>query len=91
VPSPAACPVHTWLPEVAGPASAVLSAVLLGTGMYAVIGFLAIARARPGGTCPRAVLLGSSPATRYRPSGWRNCGTAGSSAAAARAGKRYNW
>jgi formate hydrogenlyase subunit 3/multisubunit Na+/H+ antiporter MnhD subunit len=50
-------PMRTWLPEAPGPASAVPCAALLSTGMYAVIGFLAIARARLGDTCPRAVLL----------------------------------
>jgi hydrogenase-4 component F len=54
-------PMHTWLPdahaEAPSPASAMLSAALLNTGMYAVIRFLAIARARLGDTYPRAVLL----------------------------------
>ncbi len=54
-------PMHTWLPdahaEAPSPASAMLSAGLLNTGMYAVIRFLAIARARLGDTYPRAVLL----------------------------------
>ena len=54
-------PMHTWLPdahaEAPSPASAMLSAALLNTGMYAIIRFLAIAHARLGGTYPRAVLL----------------------------------
>jgi hydrogenase-4 component F len=54
-------PMHTWLPdahaEAPSPASAMLSAGLLNTGMYAVIRFLAITRARLGDTYPRAVLL----------------------------------
>jgi hydrogenase-4 component F len=54
-------PMHTWLPdahaEAPSPASAMLSAALLNTGMYAVIRFLAITQARLGGTYPRAVLL----------------------------------
>ena len=54
-------PMHTWLPdahaEAPSPASAMLSAALLNTGMYAIIRFLAIAQARLGPTFPRAVLL----------------------------------
>jgi hydrogenase-4 component F len=54
-------PMHTWLPdahaEAPSPASAMLSAALLNTGMYAIIRFLAIAHARLGTTYPRAVLL----------------------------------
>ena len=54
-------PMHTWLPdahaEAPSPASAMLSAALLNTGMYAIIRFLAIAQARLGHTYPRAVLL----------------------------------
>jgi len=54
-------PMHTWLPdahsEAPSPASAMLSAALLNTGMYAIIRFLAIARARLGDQYPRAVLL----------------------------------
>jgi hydrogenase-4 component F len=54
-------PMHTWLPdahaEAPSPASAMLSAALLNTGMYAIIRFLAITHARLGGTFPRAVLL----------------------------------
>jgi hydrogenase-4 component F len=54
-------PMHTWLPdahaEAPSPASAMLSAALLNTGMYAIIRFLAIANARLGDTYPRAVLL----------------------------------
>jgi hydrogenase-4 component F len=53
--------MHTWLPdahaEAPSPASAMLSAALLNTGMYAIIRFLAIAQARLGHTYPRAVLL----------------------------------
>jgi hydrogenase-4 component F len=54
-------PMHTWLPdahaEAPSPASAMLSAALLNTGMYAIIRFLAIARARLGDDFPRGVLL----------------------------------
>ena len=54
-------PMHTWLPdahaEAPSPASAMLSAALLNTGMYAIIRFFAIAHARLGETYPRAVLL----------------------------------
>jgi len=54
-------PMHTWLPdahaEAPSPASAMLSGALLNTGMYAIIRFLAIARARLGETYPRGVLL----------------------------------
>jgi len=54
-------PMHTWLPdahaEAPSPASAMLSAALLNTGMYAIIRFLAIAHGRLGTTYPRAVLL----------------------------------
>ncbi len=54
-------PMHTWLPdahaEAPSPASAMLSAALLNTGMYAIIRFLAIAHARLGATYPRAVLM----------------------------------
>jgi len=54
-------PMHTWLPdahaEAPSPASAMLSAALLNTGMYAIIRFWAIAHARLGNTYPRAVLL----------------------------------
>jgi hydrogenase-4 component F len=54
-------PMHTWLPdahaEAPSPASAMLSAALLNTGMYAIIRFLAIAQHRLGATYPRAVLL----------------------------------
>jgi hydrogenase-4 component F len=54
-------PMHTWLPdahaEAPSPASAMLSAALLNTGMYAIIRFLAIARAGLGDTFPRGVLL----------------------------------
>jgi len=54
-------PMHTWLPdahaEAPSPASAMLSAALLNTGMYAIIRFLAIAHARLGSAYPRAVLL----------------------------------
>ncbi len=54
-------PMHTWLPdahaEAPSPASAMLSAALLNTGMYAIIRFLAITQARLGPTFPRTVLL----------------------------------
>jgi len=54
-------PMHTWLPdahaEAPSPASAMLSAALLNTGMYAIIRFLAIARAGLGPEFPRVVLL----------------------------------
>jgi hydrogenase-4 component F len=54
-------PMHTWLPdahaEAPSPASAMLSAALLNTGMYAIIRFLAITQARLGTGFPRAVLL----------------------------------
>jgi hydrogenase-4 component F len=54
-------PMHTWLPdahaEAPSPASAMLSAALLNTGMYAIIRFLAIARVRLGGSFPQGVLL----------------------------------
>jgi len=54
-------PMHTWLPdahaEAPSPASAMLSAALLNTGMYAIIRFLAITHARLGDGFPRAVLL----------------------------------
>ena len=48
--------MHTWLPdahaEAPSPASAMLSAALLNTGMYAIIRFLAIARAGLGRRIP---------------------------------------
>ena len=54
-------PMHTWLPdahaEAPSPASAMLSAALLNTGMYAIIRFLAIARVRLGDAYPQRVLL----------------------------------
>jgi hydrogenase-4 component F len=54
-------PMHTWLPdahaEAPSPASAMLSAALLNTGMYAIIRFLAIARTGLGPEFPRVVLL----------------------------------
>ena len=54
-------PMHTWLPdahaEAPSPASAMLSAALLNTGMYAIMRFLAIARAGLGDGFPRGVLL----------------------------------
>ena len=54
-------PMHTWLPdahaEAPSPASAMLSAALLNTGMYAIIRFLAIAKAGLGDEFPRVVLL----------------------------------
>jgi hydrogenase-4 component F len=55
-------PMHTWLPdahaEAPSPASAMLSAALLNTAMYAIIRFLSIASARLGPAFPRDVLLG---------------------------------
>jgi hydrogenase-4 component F len=54
-------PMHTWLPdahaEAPSPASAMLSAALLNTGMYAIIRFLAIARVNLGPTYPQTVML----------------------------------
>jgi hydrogenase-4 component F len=54
-------PMHTWLPdahaEAPSPTSAMLSAALLNTGMYAIIRFLAIAKAGLGDTYVRNVLL----------------------------------
>jgi hydrogenase-4 component F len=54
-------PMHTWLPdahaEAPSPASAMLSAALLNTGMYAIIRFLAIAGTGLGPEFPRLVLL----------------------------------
>ncbi len=54
-------PMHTWLPdahaEAPSPASAMLSAALLNTGMYAIIRFLAITQARLGTTFPHVMLL----------------------------------
>ncbi len=54
-------PMHTWLPdahaEAPSPGSAMLSAALLNTGMYAIIRFFAIARAALGPEFPRVVLL----------------------------------
>lgn len=54
-------PMHTWLPdahaEAPSPASAMLSAALLNTGMYAIIRFLAITKVGIGADFPRAVLL----------------------------------
>ncbi len=54
-------PMHTWLPdahsEAPSPASAMLSAALLTTGMYAIIRFRAIAEAGVGSRYPDAVLL----------------------------------
>ena len=54
-------PMHTWLPdahsEAPSPASAMLSAALLNTGMYAIIRFLAIARIGLGDAYVRNVLL----------------------------------
>ncbi len=54
-------PMHTWLPdahaEAPSPASAMLSAALLNVGMYAIMRFLAITRARLGDGYPRGVLL----------------------------------
>jgi hydrogenase-4 component F len=54
-------PMHTWLPdahsEAPSPASAMLSAALLTTGMYAIIRFQAIAAATLGPSYPGTVLL----------------------------------
>ncbi|MGC2169405.1 MAG: proton-conducting transporter membrane subunit [Acidimicrobiales bacterium] len=54
-------PMHTWLPdahsEAPSPASAMLSAALLTTGIYAIIRFLAIARVGLGVAYPDHVLL----------------------------------
>ncbi|WP_137121254.1 proton-conducting transporter transmembrane domain-containing protein [Segeticoccus rhizosphaerae] len=54
-------PMHTWLPdahsEAPSPASAMLSAALLNTGMYAIIRFLALARVGLGPTYPQNVML----------------------------------
>lgn len=54
-------PMHTWLPdahsEAPSPASAMLSAALLTTGVYAIIRFLAIARVGLGVAYPDHVLL----------------------------------
>lgn len=54
-------PMHTWLPdahaEAPSPASAMLSAALLNTGMYAVIRFRAIAAAALGGGYTSRALL----------------------------------
>ena len=54
-------PMHTWLPdahsEAPSPVSAMLSAGLLNTGMYAIIRYQAIARAALGTGYPSRVLL----------------------------------
>lgn len=54
-------PMHTWLPdahsEAPSPASAMLSAALLNTGMYAIVRFQAIAGAGLGGRFTNHVLL----------------------------------
>ncbi|MFZ0767775.1 MAG: proton-conducting transporter membrane subunit [Acidimicrobiales bacterium] len=54
-------PMHTWLPdahsEAPSPASAMLSAALLTTGMYAIIRFRAIVRVGLGSAYPDHVLL----------------------------------
>ncbi len=54
-------PMHTWLPdahsEAPSPASAMLSAALLNTGMYAIIRFLAITKVAIGALFPDNVLL----------------------------------
>jgi hydrogenase-4 component F len=54
-------PMHTWLPdahaEAPSPASAMLSAALLNTGMYAIIRFLAIAQVGLGTAYVRHVML----------------------------------
>ncbi|HVA61734.1 MAG TPA: proton-conducting transporter membrane subunit [Mycobacteriales bacterium] len=55
-------PMHTWLPdahsEAPSPASALLSAALLNTGMYAIIRFVALASVGLGDTYVHNVLLG---------------------------------
>lgn len=54
-------PMHTWLPdahsEAPSPASAMLSAALLNTGMYAILRFLAIARIGLGQAYVQHVML----------------------------------
>ena len=54
-------PMHTWLPdahsEAPSPASAMLSAALLNTGMYAIIRFLAIAKVGLGAAHVQDVML----------------------------------
>lgn len=54
-------PMHTWLPdahaEAPSPASAMLSAALLNTGMYAIVRFLAIAEAGLGASYVHHVML----------------------------------
>lgn len=54
-------PMHTWLPdahsEAPSPASAMLSAALLNTGMYAILRFLAIARIGLGAHYVQTVML----------------------------------
>jgi hydrogenase-4 component F len=54
-------PMHTWLPdahsEAPSPASAMLSAALLNTGMYAIVRFQSIASAGLGGRYANHVLL----------------------------------
>lgn len=54
-------PMHTWLPdahsEAPSPTSAMLSAALLNTGMYAIIRFLAIARTGLGTHYVQVVML----------------------------------
>jgi hydrogenase-4 component F len=54
-------PMHTWLPdahsEAPSPTSAMLSAALLNTGMYAIIRFLAIARTGLGSHYVQVVML----------------------------------
>lgn len=54
-------PMHTWLPdahsEAPSPASAMLSAALLNTGMYAIIRFLALARVGLGSAYVQHVML----------------------------------
>ena len=54
-------PMHTWLPdahsEAPSPASAMLSAALLNTGMYAIIRFQALTRAQLGTHYAARILL----------------------------------
>ena len=62
-------PMHTWLPdahsEAPSPASAMLSAGLLNTGMYAIIRYDAIAHAALGASYPQDILLGFGFATMF--------------------------
>ncbi len=73
-------PMHTWLPdahaEAPSPASAMLSAALLNTGMYAVIRFLAIAG--PGSATPtrgRCCCPSASRRSSSAPCSWSSAAT----------------